>query len=181
MRFVRNSGFRWLFSVGAIGTSGADFTIPKCFTITFCMAKPSNSLTIIGCGKAKIWSRHRRAGRIKAQDAYVGPLFKLARRFAQNGGRNWLILSAKYGLVLPDQLISDYDVTVGSPGAITTQRLLRQWQQLHPKPTVAICLASRRYVCLLRDSVPKGVAIRAPLDGMNLFKRMRWLKRHSER
>jgi len=141
------------------------------------MAKPSNALIIVGCGKAKIWKRHPDVGRVQAQDAYVGSLFRSARRFAEKRGTNWLILSAKYGLLRPSQLISDYDVTISSQRAITSQHLRRQWQRLPNRPAVAVCLASRRYVSLLYDSIP--IAIRAPLDGMDLFERMRWLKSHS--
>jgi hypothetical protein len=143
------------------------------------MAKASAPLIIVGCGKAKIWSRGHHVGRVKAQDAYIGSLFKSARRFAEKRGANWLILSAKYGLLRPDQLISDYDVTFGSRGAISSERLGRQWQRLRDRPAMAVCLASRRYVSLLRASIPEGVFIRAPLDGMDLFQRMRWLRSHA--
>jgi hypothetical protein len=143
------------------------------------MAKPSSELVIIGCGKAKIWDRRCSIGKVKAQDAYVGALFRSACRFAKRGGARWLILSAKHGLLRPDQLISKYDVKVGSPGAITPARLRNQWQRLRERPSVAICLASKSYVSLLQASIPQGVLLRAPLNGMDLFERMHWLKAHS--
>jgi len=143
------------------------------------MAKLSHGLIIIGCGKAKIWDRRRGVARVKARDAYVGSLFKSARRFAEKRGAKWLILSAKYGLLRPSRLISDYDISIGAQSAITAEALSRQWQRLRNRPTVAVCLASKSYVKLLRDAIPDSVAIRTPLDGMDLFERMRWLKAHS--
>jgi len=143
------------------------------------MAKRSKPLIIVGCGKAKIWYKRRDIGKVEAHEAYVGPLFRSARRFAEKHGKDWLILSAKYGLLRPKQPISDYDVTIGSPGAVTTKQLRQQWRRLRNAPLVAVCLASKKYVDLLRASIPEGVSIRTPLEGMDLFERMRWLKRHS--
>src|SRR5438477_6572130 len=135
-------------------------------------------MIVVGCGKAKVWKKHPRPGKIQAQDAYVGSLFKLSRRFAEKREpHNWLILSAKYGLIRPNRQISNYDVTIGSRGAITAQRIRGQWRRLAKKQTASMCLASKKYVRLLRDSVPKNVRIKTPMDGLDLFERTAWLKR----
>lgn len=139
----------------------------------------SENLVIVGCGKAKVWDGRRSPGRVRAKDAYIGSLFKSQRRFAERHAVNWLILSAKYGLLRPDQLISDYDITLGSRSAITARRIRSQWRRrFGDKSTVAICLASKNYVRLLRDSIPEAVTLRTPLDGLGLFERMRWLRKH---
>jgi cytoplasmic iron level regulating protein YaaA (DUF328/UPF0246 family) len=143
------------------------------------MARSPNGLIIVGCGKAKIWKKRRGLGKVKAQDAYVGALYRSARAFAEKRGPNWLILSAKHGLLPPDQPISNYNVTIGDRGAITSQHLRSQWQRLRNKPALVICLASEKYVSLLRTSIPQSVLIRTPLDGMDLFECMHWFKSHS--
>ena len=140
---------------------------------------PQKNLVIVGCGKAKVWDRADRLGKVRAKDAYVGSLFKSQRRFAEQRAAKWLILSAKYGLLHPEQPIANYNVTFGSRGAISAERVQKQWRQrLSDNPTIAVCLASKNYVRLLRDSIPKSVTLQTPLDGMGLFERMRWLKQH---
>jgi len=142
--------------------------------------RSNRAVTVVGCGKAKIWDKCPKLGKIQAKDAYTGSLFRLSRLFAEKHARkNWLILSAKYGLVRPNRRILNYDVTIGSPGATTPQRVRSQWRRLANERTVAICLASENYVRLLRDALPENVAIKTPLEGLDLFKRTPWLKRHS--
>lgn len=69
-------------------------------------------LTIIGCGKSKIWDKNASAGPQKAGNVYVSPYFKIKRRFAESRGCDWMILSGKYGFVRPDFVIPrSYDAT----------------------------------------------------------------------
>ncbi|MDQ2655341.1 MAG: hypothetical protein M3Z20_20100 [Chloroflexota bacterium] len=47
-----------------------------------------------------------------AADAYVGELFRRNRRYAEQFGDAWVVLSAKYGFIAPDFLIpGPYEVT----------------------------------------------------------------------
>jgi hypothetical protein len=81
---------------------------------------------IVGCGAAKLG--HRAA----ARDLYTGSLFRAARRHAEASGLPWRILSAKYGLIHPDQEIDPYDRKMasrlpfpfGRPKAVAYPRLL---------------------------------------------------------
>ncbi len=66
-------------------------------------------LVIVPCSKVKIWSKNCLAGATAAKDAYVSPVFKLHRGYAESLGTEWRILSASYGFLHPDQLIEDYD------------------------------------------------------------------------
>lgn len=64
-------------------------------------------VTLIGCGKKKL------PHLAKAKDLYIGQLFKFSRGYAERSTPNsWAILSAKYGLLLPDDLIAPYDITL---------------------------------------------------------------------
>ena len=52
---------------------------------------------------------------VPAQELYQGQLFKLSRAWLESKrpGKEWAILSAKHGLVLPEQMIEPYDLALG--------------------------------------------------------------------
>ena len=69
-------------------------------------------LVIVPCGKAKVWDKRPDAGPTAACDAYVGAPFRVNRKYAERFGDVWVILSAKYGFVRPNEAIPEpYDVT----------------------------------------------------------------------
>src|SRR2546430_14040582 len=51
---------------------------------------------------------------VPARELYVSPLFRAASAYAERtyGSGRWLILSARYGLVAPDQILSPYDLSL---------------------------------------------------------------------
>lgn len=58
-----------------------------------------------------------------AKDLYQSELFRKSRRYAEQHGDKWLILSALHGVVHPDATIEPYDVTLNDMGADAR----RQW------------------------------------------------------
>lgn len=52
-----------------------------------------------------------------ARDLYQSELFKKSRRYAEQNGDQWLILSALHGVVHPDATVEPYDVTLNDMGA----------------------------------------------------------------
>jgi hypothetical protein len=52
-----------------------------------------------------------------AKDLYQSELFKKSRRYAEQHGDRWLILSAKHGVVHPDATIEPYDETLNDKPA----------------------------------------------------------------
>lgn len=60
-------------------------------------------IVIIGCGKAKL------ATKAPARDLYTGSLFATRRRYAESRASLWFVVSAKHGLLSPDEVISPYD------------------------------------------------------------------------
>ena len=68
-------------------------------------------LVILACSKTKIWEKENlpKNKKIKAKDAYQGKVFLYGKRYAENHNFLYLILSAKYGILKPNKLISDYD------------------------------------------------------------------------
>lgn len=58
---------------------------------------------LVGCAKTK----QREAA--PAQDLYVSPLFRGRRSYVEGTCDRWFILSAKHGLVSPDELLNPYE------------------------------------------------------------------------
>jgi hypothetical protein len=61
------------------------------------------TIGLIACGKAKL---DRPA---PARELYVGNLFRACRAYVESTCDEWAILSAKHGLVLPDQVLAPYE------------------------------------------------------------------------
>jgi hypothetical protein len=69
---------------------------------------------IVPCTQEKVWDTNPSGGAVAAQDAYTKPAFLKWRRFAEQSGAVWFILSTKYGLLRPDQRIEKYNVPISS-------------------------------------------------------------------
>ena len=59
----------------------------------------------------------------QAKDLYTSPWFGKARSYVERKGQPWFVLSAKYGLVHPDQHIAPYELTLNTMEV----RDRRQW------------------------------------------------------
>lgn len=112
------------------------------------------TLVVIPCGVRKIWDRNPAAGKIPAKDAYTSQLFRAQRTYAEAFGTDWVILSARYGLTHPDQLIENYDCKF-APADLEPKNwwrlegLARQARSLPPYDLV-ILLGSKLYRSILR-------------------------------
>jgi hypothetical protein len=69
-------------------------------------------VVLIGCVRTK------RTAAAPASELFASPLFEGRRRYAIASGLPWYILSAKFGLLAPDDVIGPYDVYLAdqSPG-----------------------------------------------------------------
>lgn len=97
-------------------------------------------LNIVACSRAKIWKdKYLDTKSYPARVAYKGGMFKQATNcfmdFKSKTGvePRWVILSAKYGFIEPDQEISNYNVSFSSPddkyNIVTDSKLLTQWKE----------------------------------------------------
>jgi hypothetical protein len=137
---------------------------------------------VIGCGKSKL------ARRAPARELYTGSLFVMARRYAEASGQLWAILSAKHGLLLPDQHLDPYDDKLALRGAE-----LEQWARRAAERCVRLidatgthekveCLAGHAYAKPFMDELYRlGVRSSEPLVGLGLGQRLGWLKAHTRR
>lgn len=74
------------------------------------------TLCIVPCGKLKIWKKHPLLGPTPAKLVYIGPFAKKMQDYAKHfHEKSYVIISAKYGFLFPDDLIEDYDVSFNDP------------------------------------------------------------------
>lgn len=78
------------------------------------------SLCIIPCGAAKIWDKQPSLGPVEAQNVYTGVFAVACQRYATTFFNQWVILSAKYGFLYPQDIIpEDYNVSFIKPSSET--------------------------------------------------------------
>ena len=63
-------------------------------------------IVLVSCSKTK------QPFTCQAKSLYCSPLFKAQRAFAEAVSGKWFILSAKHGLIKPDDIIKPYDQTL---------------------------------------------------------------------
>lgn len=130
-------------------------------------------MIVIGCGKSKL---DRRA---PAGELYTGSLFRAARRYAEARGGRWAILSARHGLVMPDEELEPYDDVLRLSGVE-----LERWagraahRLLRLDPELVEVLAGVTYARpLSRELGRAGVRACEPLSGLGMGRRLAWLSR----
>ncbi len=139
------------------------------------------TLCVVTCGKLKIWNVRRSApSRVPAREAYVGPLARLAIKYAERFfPDSWTILSAKYGFVLPDEMIENYDETFRNI-RITDNLVLKLRQQAEKKGLlrhdVILVIGGRAY-CEVCRRVFHDRKVLTPLEGRGLGEMIRILSR----
>ncbi len=121
-----------------------------------------------------------------AAELYRSPWFRKARRYAELAGERWWVLSARYGLVAPDEVIEPYDETLRRMPA--WRRRLWACQVLEnlalttdPTWDEVIVLAGRAYRELLVAWLAyRGYTVNVPMEGMGIGWQLRWLSRAIE-
>lgn len=116
-----------------------------------------------------------------AKDLYLSDWFKKASRYASQNADEWFILSAKYFLVLPDQVIEPYDLTLKS---MDTKEKIDWANHVYQmiKPLISsedkiFFLAGQDYrnylIPLLQHD---GFAVNIPMEGLRIGEQKSWLK-----
>ena len=137
-------------------------------------AKPD--VVLVGCVKTKLPGRHR------AQDIYRSTLFLGRRRYAESANVPWFILSAKHGLLAPDDEIDSYDVALGD----LTPEERQEWglrvmsaidQRLGPLDGKTIEVhagAEYRDYGVRRGLEARGARVVVPLEGVDFGSQLAW-------
>jgi cytoplasmic iron level regulating protein YaaA (DUF328/UPF0246 family) len=116
-----------------------------------------------------------------AKDLYTSDWFRKASTYARQNSDAWYILSAKYGLVAPNQIIDPYDETLNRMPAAArrawAQRVIHDLQSHLQVGDRVIFLAGLKYrqnlVAPLREM---GCTVEIPMQGLRIGEQLRWLK-----
>ena len=142
----------------------------------------SEVLVIVPCGLSKISDKNPNAGPTPAKDAYQGSPFKLNRQYAESFGNKWVILSAKYGFILPDfEIAGPYEVTFKRKASkpVTANILKRQILQLSLNSfDVLIGLGGKEYhEAMIATFCDSNVHLQFSFAGLPIGKAMQATKR----
>ncbi|RMD89155.1 MAG: hypothetical protein D6811_12745 [Alphaproteobacteria bacterium] len=118
-----------------------------------------------------------------ARDLYLSDWFRKARAFVESQGGLWYILSAKYGLVQPDEIIEPYDRTLRtmpiSARKEWAQRVVNQLEREKLHAGKIVVLAGRRYREFLMPALRRMAdTVEVPMDGLGIGRQLAWLKEH---
>lgn len=126
------------------------------------------TLCIVPCGSKKIWEVDPHAGAMPAGKVYIGSFSKKCQDYAiKFYPRVWVILSAKYGFLRPDELIpGPYNVSFNDP--VTNPINIRDLVRIADTKKLlnideVVVLAGKNYVQMVKY-VFRGKIIRTPLS-----------------
>lgn len=112
-----------------------------------------------------------------ARELYVSTLFRKASAYAEANADQWFILSAKHGLVHPDQMLEPYDLKLGTKDAgpihAWGKRVrdgLNEWDI--PDDAVLLALAGGQYLTAFHTS---KWTVEDPMKGMGIGQRLQFL------
>lgn len=132
---------------------------------------------LVSCSKKK-----SPATKCAARDMYTSTLFRLSKKYV--GQKEWYILSAKYGLLHPDDIITTYDVSFDD----LNKQQKEEWtcrvaadliRMMHTDKEVCfLCggMYSKRLGEVLEES---GFRTHYPLAGMGIGTRQKFLKENA--
>lgn len=115
-----------------------------------------------------------------ARDLYISDWFLKASAYAKAMSPTWFILSAKYGLLHPDQEIEPYDLTLRTMQAPQRREwgnsVVRQLQERIGTETPIVILAGQLYRVEI-EAWARGRAS-VPMAGLGIGRQLQWLKEH---
>lgn len=125
----------------------------------------------------------KRPGTHAARDLYVSAWFKKVRQHVERAGLTWYILSAKYGLVAPDQEIEAYEMTLNNMGLQDRRAwaydVMGQIDEQLPGHDRFILFAGARYREFLEPLMAaQGAKIQVPMEGLTQGRQLNWLDTH---
>ncbi len=134
-------------------------------------------LVVVPCSRRKIWDRQDAPVRVKARDVYVGPLTRLAIRYAESRNLPYVILSGKYGFLHPWEEIENYDQKL----RLNRRFILLLQRQVYVKRlymySKVVCLCpGRTYTTATKLAfLNTGVQVECPLEGLDYVTAMKKL------
>jgi hypothetical protein len=135
---------------------------------------PGCTVILVSCVKTK------RASAVQARGLYISDWFLKVRRYVEQSGAPWFILSAEHGLVPPDEVISPYERTLNTMPVADRRhwagRVITQLSERLPEADHVIFLAGARYREFLVEPLRrKGITVAIPMEGLARGPQLRWL------
>jgi len=130
-----------------------------------------NTLVIIGCTKSK------NKGIMKARDIYLkSNLFRLCMNYCDVFKYDFIIISAKYGVLMPYDVIEDYDITFNKKEQIKKMKpkIQEELKYILKNYDKIIVLTGNKYILTFNDLIDKRFEF--PLKGLKIGKRISYLK-----
>lgn len=139
------------------------------------MTAERSRISLVACVARK------RDAQVQAAELYTSDWFVKARALVVATGFPWFILSAKYGLLAPDDLVAPYNVTLTamrSPDRRAwADMVTSQMARRLPAADEVVVLAGVRYreglLPWLRARYP---IVRVPMEGLSIGRQLRWMK-----
>lgn len=139
------------------------------------MVDPQRTIYLVSCVSKK------RQTICAARDLYISDWFVKARNYVESTGSTWFILSAKYGVVAPNQQIKWYNMTLNKMSVherrAWAERVRLQLDVLLPPIEWLVVLAGWRYREFLTEYLlTRASKVCVPMRGMSIGKQLRYLK-----
>ena len=148
-------------------------------------AKP-RTVYLVSCSNGKSLDEGS-TDKVAAKDLYNSDLFNKTRRHAEANGDAWYILSAKHGLVDPEEKLGHYNLSLNDLGAGGRRewgkRVLKEIKATIPDGSNLVVMAGRKYRDPLMEGLKdQGHAVEVPMEGLGIGSMKAWLNReHAKR
>jgi hypothetical protein len=140
----------------------------------------ASRVVVIGCVAGK------RATASPARDLYQSTLFRGRRAYAEAAGKPWFIMSALYGLIDPDEVVTPYDVSMRQLDRVQRKALGEQVVDAIEQRvgSLAGCVvelhAGNEYAEAIAEPLrTREATLYRPLQGLRLGMQLQWYKRWS--
>lgn len=121
----------------------------------------------------------KRSTALPAKDVYASEWFFRARAHVERTGCQWFILSAKYGLLDPSEVIRPYELTLNDMPRVERQawadRVKAQMMQALPPAGRCVILAGQRYREFLAPYLSSRFSLDVPMQGLAIGQQLQWL------
>lgn len=137
-------------------------------------ADPSGRIVLVGCSGWKAGTSRA------AAELFTGAAFSKARDLALRSSAPWYVLSAKFGLLHPDEVVAPYDVSLPKQSSRYREAwgswVVGQLGEHHElRGLVVEVHAGRGYCQPLEDPLARaGATLHEPLAGLRLGQRLAW-------
>jgi hypothetical protein len=117
----------------------------------------------------------------KAKELYTSDWFNKTRIYVEKTSKPWYILSAEYGLVKPEEMITNYNKTLNkmpiSDRRNWAKQVIFDLQSIVSPGDEIIFFAGQRYREFLIEPLQEmGIITETPMLGLQIGKQLQWMK-----